>query len=142
METIEIQTLVDITNTRVNRPNQGSQLAYDQNRNFITLMQCVELRSIVSYDNPPTVEEVDVKGLGFGTAYKGNHRVWTFTIIPDRTGVYIGTDGDSVSGLVDDVDAVPFIKNLTESINIDRAIFDCKNSLTKNTIIKAHKGTI
>jgi hypothetical protein len=105
-------------------------------------MQCVELRSIISYDNPPTVEEVDVKGLGFGTTYKGKHRVWTFTIIPDRTGVYIGTDGDSVSGLVDDVDSVPFIKNLTESINIDRAIFDCKNSLTKNTIIKAHKGTI
>jgi len=142
MDTIEIRTLVDITNTKVNRPNQGTQLAYDQNRNFITLMQCVELRSIVSFDNPPTVEEVDVKGLGFGTAYKGKHKVWTFVIVPDRTGVYIGTDGDSVSGLVDDVDSVPFIKNLTESINIDRAIFDCKNSLTKNTIIKAHKGTI
>lgn len=142
MESIEIQTLVDITNTRVNRPNQGTQLAYDQNRNFITLMQCIELRSIVSYDNPPTVEEVDVKGLGFGTAYRGKHRVWTFTIIPDRTGVYIGDDGDAVSGLVDDVDAVPFIKNLSESINIDRAIFDCKNMSTKNTIIKAHKGII
>jgi hypothetical protein len=142
METIEIQTLVDITNTRVNRPNQGSQLAYDQNRNFITLMQCVELRSIVSFDNPPSVEEVDVKGLGFGTEFKGKHRVWTFFIVPDRSGVYIGTDGDSVSGLVDDIDSVPFIKNLTESINIDRAIFNCKNSLTKNTIIKAHKGTI
>lgn len=142
METIEIQTLVDITNTRVNRPNQGSQLAYDQNRNFITLMQCVELRSIVSFDNPPIVEEIDVKGLGFGSEYKGKHRVWTFLIIPDRTGVYIGADGDSVSGLVDDIDSVPFIKNLSESINIDRAIFDCKNPSTKNTIIKAHKGTI
>jgi hypothetical protein len=142
MESIEIQTLVDITNTRVNRPNQGTQLAYDQNRNFVTLMQCIELRSIVSYDNPPTVEEVDIKGLGFGTEYKGKHRVWTFVIIPDRTGVYIGNDGDSVSGLVDDVDAVPFIKNLSESINIDRAIFDCKNLSTKNTIIKAHKGII
>jgi hypothetical protein len=142
MESIEIQTLVDITNTRVNRPNQGTQLAYDQNRNFITLMQCIELRSIVSYDNPPSVEEVDVKGLGFGTAYKGRHRVWTFVIIPDRTGVYIGTDGDSVSGLVEDVDSVPFIKNLTETINIDRAIFDCMNLPTKNTIIKAHKGII
>jgi hypothetical protein len=142
METIEIQTLVDITNTRVNRPNQGSQLAYDQNRNFITLMQCVELRSIVSFDNPPIVEEIDIKGLGFGSNYKGKHRVWTFFIIPDRTGVYIGVDGDPVSGLVDDINSVPFIKNLLESINIDRAIFDCKNPSTKNTIIKAHKGTI
>lgn len=142
MESIEIRTLVDITNTRVNRPNQGTQLAYDQNRNFITLMQCIELRSIVSYDNPPIVEEVDVKGLGFGTEYKGKHRVWTFKIIPDRTGVYIGPDGGEVSGLVDDIDAVPFIKNLTETINIDRAIFDCMNLSTKNTIIKAHQGII
>ena len=142
MESIEIRTLVDITNTRVNRPNQGTQLAYDQNRNFVTLMQCIELRSIVSYDNPPLVEEVDVKGLGFGTEYKGKHRVWTFVIIPDRTGVYIGDDGDPVSGLVNDVDSVPFIKNLSETINIDRAIFDCMNLSTKNTIIKAHKGII
>lgn len=142
MESIEIRTLVDITNTRVNRPNQGTQLAYDQNRNFVTLMQCIELRSIVSYDNPPLVEEVDVKGLGFGTEYKGKHRVWTFVIIPDRTGVYIGDDGDPVSGLVNDVDSVPFIKNLSETINIDRAIFDCMNLSTKNTIIKAHQGII
>ena len=142
MESIEIRTLVDITNTRVNRPNQGTQLAYDQNRNFVTLMQCIELRSIVSYDNPPLVEEVDVKGLGFGTEYKGKHRVWTFVIIPDRTGVYIGDDGDPVSGLVNDVDSVPFIKNLLETINIDRAIFDCMNLSTKNTIIKAHQGII
>ena len=142
MESIEIRTLVDITNTRVNRPNQGTQLAYDQNRNFITLMQCIELRSIVSYDNPPSVEEIDVKRLGFGTEYKGKHRVWTFVIIPDRTGVYIGDDGDPVSGLVNDVDSVPFIKNLLETINIDRAIFDCMNLSTKNTIIKAHQGII
>lgn len=142
METIEIQTLVDITNTRVIRPNQGSALAYDQNRNFITIMQCVELRSIVSYDIPPEVEEIDIKGLGFGTDYKGKHRVWTFKIVPDRSGVYVGPDGSVLGGLIDDVDSVPFIKNLSESINIDKAIFDCKNPSTKNTIIKAHKGTI
>lgn len=142
MEIIEIQTLVDITNTKVNRPNQGTQMAYDQNRNFITLRQCIEIRSIVSYDNPPMVEEIDVKGLGFGSEFKGKQKVWTFKFVPDRSGVYTSESGDPIGSLIEDVDAVPIIKNLTETVNIDKAIFDCKNISTKNTIIKAHKGTV
>ena len=142
MEIIEIQTLVDITNTRVIRPNQGSQLAYDQNRNFITLRQCVEIRSIISYDNPPASEMLDVKELGFGSEFKGKHRVWTFKFIPDRVGVYADEHGDAKGSLVEDLDSVPIIKNLTETVNIDKAIFDCKDRTSKNIIIKAHKGTL
>ena len=142
MEVIEIQTLVDITNTKVNRPNQGSQLAYDQNRNFVTLRQCIEIRSIVSFDNPPQVETVDVKSMGFGANFKGRHQVWTFKFIPDRVGVYTSEDNNPIGSLIDDIDQVPIIKNLTETVNIDKAIFDCKNISNKNTIIKAHKGTI
>jgi hypothetical protein len=141
MDRIEIRTLVDITNTKVNRPNQGSQLEYDQNRNFITLRQCVELRSIVSFDNPPRCEEIEVDGLGFGPDYKGLHKVWIFEFTPDRSGVYL-QNNDPIGGLVDDLDSVPIIKNLTETINIAKAIFDCKNTASKNTIIKAHPGTI
>lgn len=142
MEVIEIQTLIDITNTKVHRPNQGDQLSYDQNRNFVTLRQCIELRSIVSYDNPPIAEVVDVKSLGFGADYKGKHKVWTFEFIPDRTGVYADEHGDPIGSLLSDINAVPIIKNLTETINIDKAIFDCTNTSTKNTIITARKGTI
>jgi len=141
MEVIEIKTLVDITNTKVIRPNQGSQLEYNQNRNFITLRQCVEIRSIVSYDNPPGIETVDVKDLGFGTAYKGKQKVWTFKFIPDRVGVYASDKGD-IGCLLDDLDLVPIIKNLEETVNIDKAVFDCNNPATKNILIKAHKGTI
>jgi hypothetical protein len=140
MELIQIKTLVDITNTRVNRPNQGTQLALDQNKNFITLMQCVEIRSIVTYDMPPTVETVDVKGMGFGSEYKGKHKVWTFAIRTDRDGVYIDPEGNPIGKLVSDLNNVPVIKSLTETINIDRAIFDCVDALSKNTIITALSG--
>ena len=142
MEVIEIKTLVDITNTRVIRPNQGSQLEYDQNRNFITLRQCVEIRSIVSYENPPTVETIDVKDMGFGSAFKNKQQVWTFKFIPDRVGVYTSEDGNLIGCLLEDLDLVPIIKNLEETVNIDKAVFDTKNPATKNIIIKAHKGTI
>ena len=139
MQTIEIQTLVDITDTKVARPNQGTALQHDQFRNFTTLRQCVEIRSIISYDASPTVETVDVKDLGFGSKYKGKHQVWTFRFYPDRSGAYI--EGyDEVGALVNDVNGVPVIQKLTETINMDTAMFEVKDAATKNTIIKAIQG--
>ena len=137
MEIIEIKTLVDITQTKVDRLTQGSQLEMDQNKNFNILRQCLEMRSIISYDDQPLVETVDIKNLGFGTAYKGQQRVWTFVFNPDRQNVYLDENGNQVGYLVDDVHEVPVIQNLQESINITRSMFDCKDSTYKNTIIKA-----
>lgn len=139
MDVIEVQTLVDITNTRVNRPTQGSQLEIDQQRNFVTLAQCAEIRSIVSYDSKPTVEEQEVKKLGFGTAYKGKHRVWTFRFSTDRELVYADNEGNPLGHLIEDLHEVPVIKNLSETINIDKSIFDCKDPLTRNTIVRLVK---
>jgi hypothetical protein len=68
--------------------------------------------------------------------------VWTFTFSPDRDGVYQDNDGNDLGFLLEDIHEVPVIKNLTETINIDKAIFDLKDSKNKNTIIKALKGTI
>ena len=142
MDIIEIQTLVDVTNTQVLRINQGSKLEYDQNRNFVTLIQCAEIRSVVSYHNPPLAQDMLVTDMGFGDEYTGVHRVWTINIIPDRMGVYNLGNNDPVEGLIDDIDGVPIIKNLTETINMSKAIFNCKDPFSKNTIIKAHQGTI
>jgi hypothetical protein len=140
MQTIEIQTLVDITDTKVARPNQGTPLQHDQYRNFTTLRQCVEIRSIISYDSSPTVETKDLKDLGFGSNFKGKHKVWTFRFYPDRSGAYV--EGNSeVGALLDDVSGVPVIQKLTETINMDTAMFELKDATTKNTIIKAIQGT-
>jgi hypothetical protein len=140
MQTIEIQTLVDITDTKVARPNQGTPLQHDQYRNFTTLRQCVEIRSIISYDASPTVETKDLKDLGFGSNFKGKHKVWTFRFYPDRSGAYV--EGNSeVGALLDDVSGVPVIQKLTETINMDTAMFELKDAATKNTIIKAIQGT-
>lgn len=139
METIEIKTLIDITNTKVARPNQGTQQEHDQFKNFTTLMQTIGLRCIVTYDDNPTVEEVDVKSLGFGTAFKGKHKVWTFCFRPDRVLAY--EDNENPTGLlVHDMHEIPIIQNLTETINIDKAVFFTYESQHKNTIITAHQG--
>lgn len=142
MEVIEIQTLVDITNTGVIRPNQGTSLAHDQYRNFVTLRQCIELRSIVSFDSKPEIKTINLKGTEFGSEFRGEQKVWIFKFVPDRVDVYKDEEGNPIGNLINDMDSVPIIKNLTETVNIDRAIFNCKDPLFKNTIIKAHKGTL
>lgn len=141
MQTIEIKTLVDITNTKVIRQNQGTQQQLDQQRNFITLLQCIELRSVVHYELAPEIEEVDIKELGFGSKYKGKHRVWTFKFSPDRDRAYMDENGQDPQTLIEDLHEVPVLKNLTETVNIVKPIFDLKDGLYKNTIVKATPGT-
>lgn len=141
METIEIKTLIDVTNTKVSRANQGSQQEYDQFRNFTTLMQCIGLRCIINYDENPAVEEIDLKDLGFGSAFKGKHKVWTFRFRPDRQ-LAFEDGGDPVGLLINDMHEVPVIKNLTETVNIDKAVFFTYESQHRNTLIMARTGTI
>jgi hypothetical protein len=135
MEYIEIRTLVDVTNTRAVRANQGSQTEINQQRNFTTLLQCTELRSVIEYDTPPAVEMVDIKNLGFGSNFKGKQRIWTFRFNTDRSGVYLDNTGNAVGELVNDLHAVPVIEKLTETINMTKAVFDCKDPVFKNTVV-------
>ena len=81
MEIIEIKTLIDITKPEVARVGYGTDLEQNQYKNWTTLQQCVGLRSNIEWHDPPIVENIDIKGLGFGSKYKGNHRVWTFNLI-------------------------------------------------------------
>ena len=140
MEIIEIQTLVDITHTNVRRPNQGTLQEFEQYKNWTTLNQCIGIRSIISYDDVPKVDTIDIKGRGFGTKYKGKHRVWTWRFYPDREKAF-NTDTDPLGLLFEDIDQIPIIKKLTETINIDRAVFDCSTIELKNIIIKFSLGT-
>lgn len=136
MEQIEIQTLIDITKPNVFRPGQGSLLEQNQYKNWITLQQCIGLRSIIEYDYPPTSELIDIKGMGFGSKYKGTHRVWSFSFSPDRSLAYDDSNGNLIGLLLNDVNQVPIIEKLNETINISKAVFDLDSTQFRNTIIR------
>ncbi len=136
MEVIEIKTLVDVTNTNVRRINQGTQEQLDQFRNWTTLLQCIGLRAIIVYDHNPKVATVDIKGMGFGSNYKGKHQVWTFQFRPDRNDAFADHD-DPIALLRQDLDKIPVITNLTETINIRQAVFDLHDETFTNTVIQA-----
>jgi hypothetical protein len=136
MEVIEIKTLIDITNTNVRRINQGTQQQLDQFRNWTTLLQCIGLRSNINYDRDPRVETLDVKGLGFGGEYRGRHQVWTFQFRPDRPDTF-ADESEAVALLEQDLDKIPMILNLTETINTQRAVLDTSDKSFANTVVKA-----
>lgn len=135
MDEIEVCTLIDITNTKVHRLSQGTELELNQQRNFTTLIQCLEIRSVIAYTQSPTWEIKDIKNSGYGTEYKGKQQIWKFKFTTDRQFVYQDNDGDPIGLLIEDMHEVPIIKKLTESINISKPIFDCKDPKFRNTIV-------
>jgi hypothetical protein len=136
MEIIEIKTLIDITNTNINRPSKEKEKEFNQYKNWTTLLQCIGLRSIISYESNPSNEVRDIKNLGFGTKFKGKHRVWTFRFVTDRNHSYLDSKGAELGFLVADLHEVPVIKNLNETINIEKPIFDLSDDTYKNTLIR------
>lgn len=135
MEVIEIKTLIDVTNTDVRRIDQGTQLELDQYRNWTTLLQCIGLRSNISYDQSSVVDEIDITQMGFGSEYKGIHKVWTFRFRPDVPGAF-DSDTRHCDLLINDIDKVPVIVNLSETINILQAVFATEDIKFANTLVR------
>jgi hypothetical protein len=136
MEVIEVKTLIDITNTNVRRAGQGEQLQFNQYRNWTTLLQCIGMRAIIEYDRDPYVEMIDISNMNFGKQYSGIHRVWTFYFRPDQSFAF-SYNNDPIFFLKQDLNNVPIISNLTETINIHSALFDLNSVEFCNTLVKA-----
>ncbi len=135
MQRIKVETLVDVTCSNAKRPGQGDPMEVNEYRNYTTLLQAIGLRTNVSFENPPEIKEQKLNGRKFGSEYDGNeHVVWTFEFTTDRDDVY-NNEGDALYHLKEDLHAVPVIKNLKETINIEKAIFDLKSAKYRNTYI-------
>lgn len=134
MDIIEIKTLVDITCSSQTKFQQGKELEFNQHKNWITLLQCIGLRCIITYDSDPIVEKVDLKNLEFGNKFKGKHNVWTFRFKADRSEAWAGPNS-RVDLLISDLHLVPIIGNLNESINNPKAALDTIDISEKNTIV-------
>lgn len=110
MAKIEIRTTIDITNTNVRRPDQGTDKQLNQERNFTTFQQVLGLRSVFYMIQKPVFED--------------GH--WTFVIEPDREGVY-DLNNDPLGLLKEDLENVPIITGLDET------------KANKNKVIKVSK---
>lgn len=121
MHEYRIHTLVDITdngNLKKQFPFETLSghkvhdkhtlaVARDQNSNFSTMLQLLQMRGNITWENPPQkVELPDLGNHGFGSYYEGPHSTWHFQFFTEQVGVY-GEMIDPTINLVEDFSLIP-----------------------------------
>ena len=121
MHEYRLHTLVDITNngnlkrsfpfeSEANvtiKDKHGLATARDQNANFNTMLQLLQMRGNISWEHPPEqITLPDLGNHGFGSYYEGKHSTWHFQFFTEQSGVY-GDIMDPTENLVEDFNLVP-----------------------------------
>jgi hypothetical protein len=119
MARFQIITLVDITQTNPHR-SETDQHLLSQQANFNSLVQAIGLRANVVWVKGPKER---TGALPRGLDGKAVYWSWTFDV--ERDDVFL-KDGDSVALLVDDLNGVPVIPKLNNSVDLDPACFISK----------------
>ena len=135
MQSFTIHTLIDVTETRAFKHQDGTELAKMQQQNFMSLLQTIGLRANPIFNVSPTVEETDLETCFFGTAYKGTQRVWCFKFDIEYDGAFLDAAGNEVGLLLADMHYVPIITELTETITPRLAVFDTNSTEFRNTVV-------
>jgi hypothetical protein len=87
----------------------GLAIARGQNSNFSTMMQLLQMRGNITWDNPP--QKILLPNLGnhnFGSYYEGAHTTWHFQFFTEQSGLYGGIE-DPSEYLVEDFNLVPVV---------------------------------
>lgn len=123
----KLRTLIDITDT--NARFDKFNLDWHRKQNYITLIQTVSMRANPIIEKSPRPNKYNISNMGFGTKYKGSHMVWELEFTTDFAQV-------NLKDLEDDINLVPIIPNLSETIKLDKAIFQTKDSEKRNIIFE------
>lgn len=132
MNRIAVYTLIDITTTGITNNNNEEQRERNQQRNWETVNQIINLRIESRVEAvPKTPMQVNVDSHRFGSYYKGYHQCWKFIFGLDQL-----VDLEShLDKLKFDFDNVPVITGLDETIDLPYPVFCVDGSLT-NTYFK------
>ena len=116
MPRYRIITLVDITRTDAKKSDPSS-IRINQQQNFNTLRQSIELRSNVDWHRDPVKHTGSLPPPFEG---KANHWIWEFET--EREDLFLQGD-DPVALLKEDINNVPVIVGLSETVDITPAAF-------------------
>ena len=119
MPRYKLITLIDITRTNPAR-SETDLLKIQQQANFNSLIQAIGLRSNVTWTVDPKAETGSLPRPFNG---KAKHWIWEFDV--EREDVFL-LNGNPVGLLIDDLNGVPIITELTETADITPAAFQTK----------------
>ena len=147
MHEYHVHTLVDITsngNLKKQFPfktlsgdlihdKHSLSVARNQNSNFDTLVQVLQLRGNITWENLPTKMELPtVKNHAFGNFYQGKQNIWNFQFFTEQAGIY-GEHNNPTLLLENDFHNVPIVSFCKETATFPLSTFDTQNSNTINT---------
>ena len=147
MHEYRIHTLVDITNNgnlhqqfpfktqsgEVIHDKHSLSIAKNQNSNFNTMIQLLQMRGNITWEvNPQRVEPQTLANHGFGSFYEGKHNTWHFQFFVEPAGVY-GDIHDPTKLLHDDFHNVPVVSFCKETATFPLSTFDTRTPATINT---------
>lgn len=131
---INCYTLIDITCTGVVRYglDESSKKKRKQQSNYETLLQVLGLRTQpMIVEEPKLIQNANLREYSFGDEYTGTQNVWVFKFSVEYVDVYLN-NGDPVGALVRDLNQVPIISGLDETVKLPLPIFstvyDYKNT--------------
>ena len=144
MHEYRVHTLVDITDNgnlkqafpfktpggEVIHDKASLAIARNQNSNFTTMIQLLQMRANITWENPPMRVNDTLGNMGFGTFYEGTHTSWHFQFFSEQAGLY-GDDTDPTANLVGDFHQVPVVSFCKETATT--STFDTENLKTLNT---------
>jgi hypothetical protein len=147
MHEYRIHTLVDITfngnlgqkfpfktdSGDVIHDKNSLAIARNQNANFNTMIQLLQMRGNVTWEYPP--QRMDLNALGnhgFGTFYEGKQSTWHFQFFTEQSGIY-GDEIDPTAFLQEDFHQVPIISFCKETATFPLSTFDTLTPTTINT---------
>ena len=148
MHEYKIHTLIDITengNLKQTFPfkTQGGEVVHDkesliiarnQNSNFATVLQLLQMRGNVTWERPPMRINDTLGNSAFGSAYEGAHKSWAFIFHSELTDIY--ADGNNpVGGLEQDLDLIPILNFCKETATFPINAFITQDSKTRNTFV-------
>jgi hypothetical protein len=158
MHEYRLHTLVDITENgnlkkafpfeteagQEIRDKHTLSIARNQNSNFSTMLQLLQMRTNITWEHPP--QRVELPGLGnhvFGSYYEGQHSTWHFQFFAEQSGVY-GDVIDPTENLVEDFSLVPVIAECTNTAHLPLHTFVTKEmqGSERQKIIGALSGGI
>jgi hypothetical protein len=122
MQHFKIVSLVDITRSNPSRV-ETDKIKLGQQANFNSLLQAIGLRSNVEWDSDPEQLSGRLPTPIDGAA---THWVWEFYI--ERDSVF-QKDNDPAGLLLDDLQGVPVVNLLNNSVDIMPSIFQTKGTL-------------
>jgi len=138
MKEFVVRTLVDITETKQYRKEQGRELDYQQQQNLAMLIQTISMRANPMNISKPVSEQTDKYPFGF--KHRGTQRVWTFRFYIEYEGAYTDPTGNETGLLIRDLNFIPIVSGLTETANFARSMFDTESISDCNTIISVVSG--